>query len=258
MNDLFKQLRKEVKKEVKGKIDKIPFQSDWRKKLKNYRKDLGKEYEKKFSFLLDKLRLNNLKKIENKNQFLIFFLGFNGSGKNTTAEMIKGILKNTVWIDSHVIIDTLKIYDKKNLKKYVNIAKKYGFYPVDPWYLIYPYKEDLIKFCLERDYNVIIQSCIKTKKDRLGYYKLAKKFGAEVINIQIYVPFDICCKRILQRDSKKFSSEDLEKTKKEYAYFAFHGEDIDKEEEKLYKILKIDGTKSFKEIRQILTKFFSI
>lgn len=253
--DLYEKLRKEAS----GlKIKRIPFESDWRKKLKSYRVDFKKEYEKKLNFLMNRLGIKNLKKVQNKKKYLILFSGIPGSGKTTTAKFIKGILKNSIVLGSTKIVKLLELYSKKNKKRNEKILKKYDFSPPDPWYFAYIYKEDIIKYCLEKGYNIILPSNIPTKKDRLGYYRLAKKFGASVICIQLYVPFELCCKRIYERDFKGDSKWNLEKVKIDYGHFVFQGEDLSKKEISLYKVIKIDGTKTFKEIRQILTKFFSI
>lgn len=251
--NIYKELRKQVSRDD---VDNVQFDSDWREKLKNYHQDFKGEYDKNFAFLLYKLKLKKLKKRDSRKKYLIFFDGISGSGKTTIAEIVNSMLKDSVVLSGSKIVRLLELYERKNKIKNERIARRYGFSPPDPWYSAYPYRDDIIKYCLGLGHNVILESNIRTKKDRLGFYKLAKEYGAKTVVIQIYVPFDICCKRIWERDYKTDPKWTLEKVRKWYGRFVFQGQDIDRDEQKMYKVIDIDGMQDLEKIKRFLEREF--
>ncbi|PIO08682.1 hypothetical protein COU59_00440 [Candidatus Pacearchaeota archaeon CG10_big_fil_rev_8_21_14_0_10_34_12] len=247
---LFQKLRSELKRDygiTKKSILFIPFE-DWRFKLKDYQKDFQDEYGSNLNILRNHFNLQNLLNLENTKNKLILFAGISGAGKTTLAEAIRKKLPNTILVRGHDVVNILNLFGKEE-KKYRQRLRKRGFKTPDPWYISYLYQESLTRELLNKGYNVIFDDHIRTRKNRQGYYGLAKSIGAKIVFIKVYTPLKVAFERRKNEADLNF-----------LANFVFQSQDFSEEEKKKYdKLIDVNGTAKLSGIeKKVISKIKSI
>lgn len=128
---------------------------------------------------------------------------------------------------------------------YKERLKDRGFAYTDPWYISYLYQEQLTRDCLGLGHNVVFDDHIRTRENRLGYYKLSKQNGAKIVFVQINAPFEVC----LKREEGKTDDE----KQRFLANFVLQSQDLNADEKRKYsRVIQVDGTSEISEIERKL------
>lgn len=242
-NKLFSDLRLELRRNhkiTKDKINFVPFE-DWRKKLANYSEKFPLEYQRDLKILRKKFGFKSLKPLVNKKKKLILFSALPGLGKTTLAKIIEKKIANTVLLRGHDIVDILHLYGSRK-RTYKSRLKARGFVYPDPWYISYLYQESLMGELLDLGYNVVFDDHIRTKVNRRGYYRFAKKHNAEMVFVQINAPFALSLERRKKEGNLSFWSR-----------FVFQSQDFSDAEIRNYaRVIEVDGTSKLADIERML------
>lgn len=215
----------------KSSFDPIVFDSWWRDRLKDY--PLSPKYEKNLHSL--KKEIDKTFPEEKPEKRVVFvFMGIPGVGKSAIAQIIKesihpSVILRSDWIFFEKLKDQIK----------------------DDYYKAYVYQEDLAQRYLQEGYSVIMDDNNRTAKNRTEVYKWTQANGATPVLIIIDVDLETAAERVTLKGGETKTREEKIATLK---VFQSQIEEPTPEEEKLVKIIRIDGSKPLKEITEQLKR----
>ena len=138
------------------------------------------------------------------NKYIIMCVGYTHSGKTTFAKKLTKVVKDVVTIDNDEIATFInEKYPLAAFSKYNKIKRTYK--EPNLKFLLY---QEILKFCLRADLNVIHASCNLGKDSRFFNKQQAKKYNYQLITIYFNLPRELILKRIknTRKDTKAFRS----------------------------------------------------
>jgi adenylate kinase family enzyme len=210
----------------------MPFDSNWRKRLADYTKT--EEFVANLKLLEAELR-KRLPGQKSEKKYMVSLCGLPGSGKTTIA-------KELVKIIPAIHVSSTWIFFEK-LREYID----------EDYYKAYCYEEALGELFASEGYSVVFDDNNRTVKNRAAVFDLGDKYGAISVLVNISVDLETALEReILKGGEPKIRSERLQAMNA----FISQMEDPTPEERARVKVLDIDGTAPFADVRKQLESFF--